>query len=426
MIFDIPKLTRYLNSGYNVLMSGHAGVGKTAVITEVFSGLKWKYFSAPTMDPWVDLVGVPRAVSDEERGGQVLTLVRPEFVKADDVEAIFIDELNRAPDKVLNALMELIQFGSINGHKLTKLRVVWAAINPHDEDGTYAVNKLDRALTDRFQVQLTIPYKVDEKYFSTKYPEVGAGFCSWWNDLTDAQKAVVSPRRLEYAIEAYMNNDPLNDFLPDGVNIAKLKQGLKALPFVEQLAAITTERQAKDFLKEINKATKLLQLVVNKDPVAIEFYKRWKDVMPQELVDALAPHVEAKETGRPTGTLTEALTGFDKLGNIGEYALTKHINQYAFAYSNGRTLEDDVKGLMATNPKSFHKLVRHLVKVMSEHPKPELKKAMLDAEGKRTNLVTIAMYIAAHDKSFTHIDKKERSKINAHTYISDCAASKWM
>jgi MoxR-like ATPase len=163
-LVDMSALRAYRDAGLNVLFEGHAGIGKTAIVNKTFEGLNFKYFSAPTMDPWVDLVGVPRDVADEIRGGRVLELVRPEFVKANKIQAIFIDELNRAPTKVLDALMEVIQFKSINGFKLTNLRVIWAAINPED-DSDYVVTMLDRAMKDRFQVQLRVPYQVDREFF---------------------------------------------------------------------------------------------------------------------------------------------------------------------------------------------------------------------------------------------------------------------
>lgn len=426
MLFDLPRLRRYRELGYNVLMSGHAGVGKTAAISEAFAGLKWKYFSASTMDPWVDLVGVPRAITDDKGSGMVLDLVRPAFVKHDEIEAIFIDELNRAPDKVLNALMELIQFKSINGHKLNNLKVIWAAVNPFDDGDQYAVNKLDRALTDRFHVQLEIEYKCDLPYFQKKYPEIGEAFVAWWNDLSDANKAIVSPRRLDYAAEAYLNGCHLADFLPKGVNIAKLKSSIKALPFAEQLAEIRTEAEAKAFLKDINKATKLLQLASNKDPIAIEFFEKWKKIMPQELVDALAPHVDAAGKNVRTATLSEVLAGYDKLGPIGDYELTRAINEPAFAYTNGTTLEEEVKRLMATKGPAFRKLIGHAKKVMSSAPKQELFLAMIKPDGSRTNLTTVTMYCAAHDKSMDYFSKEERKRINAHTYLHGAAASKWM
>lgn len=424
-LFDIPRLQNYRRLGYNVLMAGHAGVGKTAVITEVFQGLKWKYFSAPTMDPWVDLVGVPRAVSDEKRGGQVLELVRPEFVKADEIEAIFIDELNRAPDKVLNALMELIQFKSINGAKLTNLKVIWAAINPDDDEGEYAVNKLDRALKDRFQVHLEIPFALDEQYFTRKYPEIGQAFCSWWNDLPEDLKKEISPRRLDYAAEAYLNDCHLSDFLPARSNITKLKKSIKAIPFAEQLAQITTEVEARKFLTDINNATKLLQMVTHKNPEAIAFFERFKKVMPQELVDACAPPVEAAAKGARMTTLAELLPSIDRAGRIGEVEITALFNEPVFAYATG-SLQEDVARQVRIESASFRKLVSHIIAVFTKATGPALKKAMLKDDGSRQNLVTIAMHIATADTTMKHFTKEERKRINAHTYLNKCAASKWM
>lgn len=424
-LFNVARLKQYRQLGLNVLIAGHAGIGKTAVITEIFDGLKWKYFSAPTMDPWVDLVGVPRAVTDEKRGGMVLDLVRPEFVKADDVEAIFIDELNRAPDKVLNALMELIQFKSINGHKLTKLKVIWAAINPDDDEGEYAVNKLDRALKDRFQVHLEIPYALDEPYFVGKYPEIGQAFCTWWKDLPDDQKKLVSPRRLDYAAQAYLDDCHLGDFLPASANVQKLKQSIKALPFGEQMAQITTEAEAKKFLAKINNATKLLQLVTHKNPEALAFFEKFKKVMPQELVDAMTPAVDAAVHGTRATTLAELLPSLDRIGKIGEVEITHAINEPAFVYSTG-SLQEDVARQVRINSASFRKLVSHIVHVMTKAAEPTLKKAMLKPGGTRANLTTVAMYIAAADTAQQIFTKEERKKINAHTYLLKCAASKWM
>lgn len=425
MIFDIPKLRRYRDLGYNVLMTGHAGVGKTAAIKAVLDGLHWKYFSAPTMDPWVDLIGVPRAVPDDKRGGQVLELVRPEFVKDGKVEAIFIDELNRAPDKVLDALMELIQFGTINGHRLANLKFVWAAINPFDESGDYNVNKLDRALVDRFHAHLEIPYDVDKEYFVGKYPDIGEAFVTWWRGLNDTTKAAISPRRLDFACKAYMDDMPLGDILPAGANISQLKQGIKALPFAEQMAAIKSAAEAAKWLKDINKATKLMQLAGNKDPQALAFFEKFKDVMPQELVVALTPHAEA--AGRPTSTLRDTLAAAVKMKfKSGEEAFTLMLNEPAFAYTNGKTLEDDVKSLMAADSAALWNAVKHITQIMSTAPKAVLKKAMLDAEGKRTNIVTIAMVVVSNDPNFKFFPKETRKKINAHTYVNDMVAAKWM
>lgn len=68
-MIDDKKLDFYMEHNLNVLLCGRHGVGKTAMIQAAAErhGLKWKYFSAATMDPWVDFVGVPK---EKTEGGQ--------------------------------------------------------------------------------------------------------------------------------------------------------------------------------------------------------------------------------------------------------------------------------------------------------------------------------------------------------------------
>ncbi len=65
MLVDQRKLDLYVNKNFNVLFEGERGVGKTSIIFSTFekAGMRVKYFSAPTMDPWTDLVGVPTTVT---------------------------------------------------------------------------------------------------------------------------------------------------------------------------------------------------------------------------------------------------------------------------------------------------------------------------------------------------------------------------
>src|SRR5436190_1168224 len=106
----------WLQHGYNVLFEGRHGVGKTAVVKECFerNNLKWKYFSAATMDPWCDFIGIPKTVKNDG-GEDILKYVLPPDFADDSVEALFFDEFNRSHKKVRDAVMELIQFKSING-----------------------------------------------------------------------------------------------------------------------------------------------------------------------------------------------------------------------------------------------------------------------------------------------------------------------
>jgi len=205
-------LAHAVENKMNILLKGAHGVGKTAMVKAAFdaAGLKWKYYSASTMDPWVDFIGVPKEKTDE-KGNVYLDLVRPRDLAADEVEAIFFDELNRAHKKIRNAVMELIQFKSINGKKFNNLKIVWAAINPDDEDGTYDVEKLDPAQIDRFQIHVDVPNEPNAAWFKRTFGTQGERAVKWWLGLEEKVKGYVSPRRLEYALQVLNSGgDPRN------------------------------------------------------------------------------------------------------------------------------------------------------------------------------------------------------------------------
>lgn len=232
------KLDWWIKNELNVIFRGKHGVGKTALITQAFdrNKLKWKYFSAATMDPWCDFVGIPVKEQDA-KGGDYLRLVRPKGF--DDVEALFFDELNRAPKKVRNAVMELIQFKSINGEKFPNLKFVWAAINPEDENETYDVEKLDPAQLDRFHIQVNVPYKPDRAYFVAMYTkEVADAAIDWWNRLDHKIKDEISPRRLDYALKIHKANGDIRDALTNKANIHELIKRLNSGSITDKLNAL--------------------------------------------------------------------------------------------------------------------------------------------------------------------------------------------
>lgn len=221
------QLNFAIKNGMNVMLSGKHGVGKTARINAAMErhDINFIYFSGSTMDPFVDFIGVPKEMTNEQ-GETYLGFVRPEALMDDSLEAIFIDEYNRSDKGVRNAVMELIQFKSINGRKFPNLKYVWTAINPDDDDDfNYDTEQLDPAQSDRFQMQIEVPYKVSASYFSKKYPGGnGTSAVQWWNTLTNKQKNSVSPRRLDYAMDAFVNFSAtkalLKTIFPKGINVS--------------------------------------------------------------------------------------------------------------------------------------------------------------------------------------------------------------
>lgn len=259
----------WIQNSYNVLLVGRHGVGKTALVKEAFdrNKLRWRYYSASTMDPWVDLVGVPKEHHSED-GSSYLELVRPREFQEDQVDALFFDEFNRAPKKVRNAVMELIQFKSINGKVFSNLRMVWAAINPDDDD-TYDVEKLDPAQQDRFQIRVDVPYRPHKPYFIRQYGEpIANAAISWWNELPAEQRDTVSPRRLDYALDVISKSGDIRFVLPEASNVGKLISVLQTGPAVErlkELQAVGDQEAVRKFLADENNFTSCLTFILSNE-----------------------------------------------------------------------------------------------------------------------------------------------------------------
>lgn len=235
-------LKQYAKEGYNVLLSGKHGVGKTAIIKEVFGEVfgeqheSWKYYSASTMDPWVDFIGIPKNYTKDD-GREVFTIIPPEgFTGEEKIEALFFDEINRADEKTLNAIMELIQFKSINGRKFPYLKCVWAAENPADDnDNDYSVMELDPAQKDRFQIQLSVPYKLNKTYFVKKF---GKDFyevsSNWW----EKNKKHISPRKLDDMLSGYQKGFSMEDFSHYNNGVKELQFNLSSLNDLKQIESV--------------------------------------------------------------------------------------------------------------------------------------------------------------------------------------------
>lgn len=262
------KLKFWAEKNYNVLFTGKHGVGKSAIVIQTFKelGLKWLYFSGSTLDPWVDFVGIPREVQDEN-GKSYIELVRPKHFRDDEIEAIFIDEYNRSHEKVRNAVMELIQFKSINGAKFNKLRFIWAAVNPKsDETFNYDVKEIDPAQKDRFHIHVDVPYKPSLAYFKQTWgSERGAAAIEWWDKLNNEAKDKVSPRRLDYAVKVFNDDGDICDVLDPSTNPVKLKTLLSQGPIekkmLELMDASATEAATKFLANENNYSAAVTEIV---------------------------------------------------------------------------------------------------------------------------------------------------------------------
>ncbi|QRE00205.1 hypothetical protein [Burkholderia phage BCSR5] len=226
------KVDFWVKHSQNVMLIGKHGIGKTHIIMQAAKdhGLKLKYFSCATLDPWVDFIGIPkeRTMKKGDKKIAYLDLIRPKDFALDRVEFIFLDELNRADPKVLNAVLELVQFRSINGKKFKNLKMIWAAINPpaSETGGTiYQVQELDPALMSRFPVKMYLPFDISRSYMRGKYgAQIANAVCGWWKGLAEQVKDDFPPRSVDYALDYLKMGGDVDDCLPSSVSKSQFLQ----------------------------------------------------------------------------------------------------------------------------------------------------------------------------------------------------------
>lgn len=200
------ELKKLAENKRRVMLIGLHGIGKTEIILSIAKelGLKLLYFSAPTIDPWCDLVGIPVPKWNEE-----LQRMEMHFVQREDLqnaEWIVFDEINRAHPKTQNGLLEIAQFQSVNGIPLRGKPFVWAGMNPPDVEVMYHVNELDPALQDRFHefIEMKANPLVDV-YENKGIPrKIAEKVIAWYEGLGASMKLYVTPRRLEYIMKDYI------------------------------------------------------------------------------------------------------------------------------------------------------------------------------------------------------------------------------
>jgi DNA polymerase III delta prime subunit len=356
------KLKFYLSRNYNVLLIGEHGTGKTSIVKEIFEEEKinYAYFSASTMDPWVDFIGIPKERINTD-GVPYLDLVRPQSFAEDKIEAIILDEFNRSHKKVRNAVMELIQFKTINGRHFKNLRVVWAAINPHDEEETYSVERLDPAQFDRFHVKLYFENKPDRAYFSDKYGREWTDIAiNWFNKSLDhfnnlkkknAEEALdiyrISPRTLDYALQIAKDGGDIRDALPKIYNVAELSRELKEGSVYSNIKRIFDERNIDDAKSFINKANVIENAinVIMKD----EDYKKF--FMPlinkEDLVryvasnDAVLDYVIREDNIKEFQDVLTTIEKSKQLGASKASKISKALNEYRVEMRKAGAISDN-------------------------------------------------------------------------------------
>jgi len=183
-IATFKKVAVCLPPTRSILLRANHGVGKSKVIRQVSTLIRQKLHA----DGVIDLAKNPNAypVIDRRAGqltegdvvglpstdGNVTRFNPPDWVKKACVEpcVLFLDELNRGTQEVMQAMFQIVLDRELNGHKLHPYTRVYSAINA---SAAYSVNEIDPALLDRF-------YVIDLDPDATE-------FCAWARS-TDAEQ----------------------------------------------------------------------------------------------------------------------------------------------------------------------------------------------------------------------------------------------
>lgn len=271
----VNEVVNYTRLGMNVMLVGQHGVGKTAAIQAACKQEGWDmwYASAPLLDPDIDLGGIPVPNRDT---GALDFFTQPKLF---DAEVLFLDELNRASPRTLNMVFELIQFKSVHGKKLPKLRAVHTGINPPGA-GQYDVQKLDDALMDRFHAFIYMkpefPRPIIEAVLGHAYADA---MNVWYQEhLTDVY---VSPRRLEYVAQLFKAGMPIEQSFNDPkVPVGRLREMLASVVMADTgvvvqepvaLQPIWMEKKFQDALKDPAKKVATEQLTKYMEEFCKEF-----------------------------------------------------------------------------------------------------------------------------------------------------------
>lgn len=154
------RLLKHFRSDSQVVfcLQGAAGIGKSAIVKDSCGEAAFDRYvdlRLATQEAG-DIVGFPKTSGEFTiwtlpgwwplHKGQVNPHTK-QVMERDEKVVIFLDELNRAPQDVRQAVFQLLTDYRMHTHDLPKGCKIVVAINP--ADGSYQVEELDAALTNR-------------------------------------------------------------------------------------------------------------------------------------------------------------------------------------------------------------------------------------------------------------------------------------
>ena len=164
---------------------GRHGIGKTEIVEGLArkENFKLAYLAPAQFEEMGDLIGMPTIEGD------YTTFRPPQWVPKEEGPGILlIDDLNRADDRILRGLMQLLQFHELHSWKLPRNWQIVCTANP--DGGDYSVTPMDDALLTRM-MHVSLEFNVRDwaKWAErNKIDPRGINFVLTYPELVDGNK----------------------------------------------------------------------------------------------------------------------------------------------------------------------------------------------------------------------------------------------
>lgn len=171
-IKQVKQLLKNLNQSkvqVPILEIGITGIGKSYLVKQVTEeeGIGFVDLRLATQEV-TDLIGIPRTIKNEKTEEYETYWTKPGWWPEEGTKGILaLEEVNRAPEDVRQAIFQLLTEWQLHTHKLPKGWSIVALINP--DNGQYHVNQLDSAFKRRFvQIVVNPPDEIDWSVWAKK------------------------------------------------------------------------------------------------------------------------------------------------------------------------------------------------------------------------------------------------------------------
>ncbi len=190
---------------------GLHGIGKTEMVRDAAlkRGYKFIYIAPAQFEEMGDLVGMPK-IEIDSLGNNITRLIPPSWVPTDEGEGIFlIDDVNRADDRIIRGIMQLLQNYELVSWKMPKKWLIVLTANP--DGGDYSVTTMDDAMLTRM-IHITLQFDVRSWAKWAEHTQVdsrGIDFVLTYPEIVSGQRT--TPRSLVQFFEAISTIKNLNE-----------------------------------------------------------------------------------------------------------------------------------------------------------------------------------------------------------------------